>query len=139
MSIKKSIKSPTLPYGEQFKSGNSSTVLAFMYRAILIHANIGYGQFDHLLTEYIQRLFKKSNNVKDRTSLKAGLIKELMSDSMSFKIFIKGIRALKFYKIDFHIRLHRHSMPPIEVVKSIELQDEFDVMEDGLEEEKDGD
>lgn len=139
MAIKKPTKSTILPYGEQFKSGNSSTVLAYIYRAILIHANISFGQFDLLLTEYIQRLFKKSNNVKDRTSLKAGMIKELMSDRMSFKTFIKGVRALKFTKIDFHIRLHRYARPPIEVIKSIELQDEFDVMDNDPDEDKDDD
>lgn len=117
-------KDPILPYGEQPKSGSNSSVLAIMYRALLSAANINLSMFDQKLKEYIQHTFRDSTNNKDRTSIRAGLYKELMRPTMSFKVFMKGLRVIKVLRVQMSITVFTNLNKGITVSQMFDLGEE---------------
>jgi len=115
-----------LPYGEQIITGDSDSILASMYRAILFNGNVQAPNFEKMLVRYIQRVYREASNIRDRTSLKASLFKELMADRMTWRVFVKGLRAINITQFEIIIRAHagRHV---VEASKMVNLTDEEDI------------
>lgn len=111
-----------LPYGEQIVTGDADSILSGLYRALLFNGNVQAHQFERFLVNYIQKIHKEATNIRDRTSLKASLYKELMADRLSWRVFIKGLRILNLDRFDISIRVYsgKHI---VEVNKSIMLSD----------------
>jgi hypothetical protein len=115
----------TLPYGEQISAGDSDSILASMYRALLWVANIPLHSFEKMLVRYIQRTYREASNVKDRTSLKASLYKELMADRITWRVFVKGMRVLNVTRFEITIKAFDPTNKVVEVSKMINLQEEI--------------
>ena len=113
----------TLPYGEQITAGDSDSILASIYRAILFNGNVQAHNFEKMLVRYIQRVYREASNIRDRTSLKASLFKELMADRMTWRVFIKGLRAMNITQFEITIRAYAGNHI-VETCKMVNLSDE---------------
>lgn len=92
-------------FDEQISSGSSDSVLASLYRSIL-HNLLNAAQFEERVTRYVIRHFKSASNIKDRSSIRSQLYKELLSDRITFKVFMKGLRVIGVKGFDLRISLH---------------------------------
>lgn len=112
-----------LPYGEQITTGDSDSILASLYRALLFNGNVQAPNFEKMLVRYIQRTYREASNIRDRTSLKASLFKELLADRMTWRVFVKGLRALNITQFEIIIRAHagKHI---VEASRMVNLADE---------------
>ena len=119
-------KDRIVPLGEEIRSGGVSSVLASLYRNIQNGIGIDMGRFNQLLERYII----KSNiptNIKEISSLRGNIKKELMKSSMTWKIFVKGLVFLNVRKFELTIKLH-HANGNITEHKTIPIiLDDYDV------------
>jgi hypothetical protein len=105
------------------KTGTSDSVLASLFRSILFDLNVNIPKFNHLLSRYfINRNIK--TNTDTINSLRGNLKKELLKDSMSWKVFIKGLSFLSIKKFELEIKLH-HSNNLITKHTKIVIIDDF--------------
>lgn len=101
-------KNQVRPYGEDINTGTTDSVLASMFRTILFDLGITPSRFDRLLDRYITDA--RLPNIKEASSLKGNLRKELMKTSMSWKVFVKALVFLNIKKFEIEIRLtHGHA------------------------------
>lgn len=112
-----------LPYGEQILTGDSDSILASIYRSILMVGGVHAHSFDKMLTNYIRRTYNEASNIKDRTSLKSSLYKELMVNRFTWRVFIKGLRVLNIVDMEINIRLKDVVGNVVEIKKTIDLQE----------------
>ena len=91
---------------QDIQSGTSDSILASLYRRILkVHA-VEMRSFDKMLVEYVNKVHGAAASIKDRTSIRSNLYKELLKDKITFKVFIKGLRVLGIKKFDIMVRLY---------------------------------
>jgi hypothetical protein len=86
-------------------SGGADSVLASLFRSILLDLGINWGRFDALLSEYVGRNLQTEGN-KDKSSQRGNLKRELLGDSVTWKVFCKGLKFLHVWK--FQITIHAH-------------------------------
>lgn len=98
----------TRPYGEEIMTGSSDSILASLFRTILMDLNVTAIRFDRLLERYINNA-RLPNNIKEASSQRGNLKKELLKSSMSWKVFVKGMVFLNVRKFDISIKLHLSS------------------------------
>lgn len=96
------------PYGDEIKTGSSDSILASLFRTILMDLNVTAIRFDRLLERYINNA-RLPNNIKEASSQRGNLKKELLKSSMSWKVFVKGMVFLNVRKFDISIKLHLSS------------------------------
>jgi hypothetical protein len=116
------------PYGGTIMTGTSDSILASLFRTILIDLGITPMRFNVLLEKYID----KSNipkNIKEVSSLRGNLKKELLKSTMSWKGFIKGLIFINIKRFEVRITLHHGSGKITEHYKSIVL-DKEDINDD---------
>lgn len=76
--------------------GQSSNPLAKLYRTILLDKNITHNTIDHYLNQYLDDpIHGIPKNSKDRSSERGNLLKQLGKNSISWKIFTKGLQLLR--------------------------------------------
>ena len=80
----------TVPYGVPITSGPISSILAALYRIILTSNGIDQSQFFGCIENYIRKN-KAALNIREISSFRSNLIKELMRSTMSWKVFNKGL------------------------------------------------
>ena len=93
------------PYGEEIKTGTSDSILASLFRTILDDLNVNMSRFNILIAKYII----KANiplNVKEVSSTRGNLKKELLRSVMTWKVFIKGLLFLNVLKFDITVKLY---------------------------------
>lgn len=100
--MSKSLKEVVVDTDKQIS--RSRNPLAKMYRTILLDLAINHSSIDHYLNQYLDdpRL-RIPKNSKDRSSERGNLLKQLGKDSLSWKIFTKGLRLLRPKHIKFTI------------------------------------
>ena len=96
------------PFGDEIKSGTSDSILASIFRNILMDLGITATRFDKLLARYISNSLIPVN-IKESSSRRGNLKKELMKSSMSWKVFIKGLVFLNVKKFEISIRIFHDS------------------------------
>jgi hypothetical protein len=96
-------KNQSRPYGEDIKSGTTDSVLASMFRTVLHDLGITPSRFDRLLDRYVDSIHV--TNVKEASSQKGNLRKELLKSSMSWKVFVKGLVFLNIKKFEIVVNL----------------------------------
>lgn len=120
-----------LPFGEKIKYGGSDSILAALYRRILddIHLR-DVSAFENLLVKYINKTYGNINNIKEQTSVKSNIRKELLKTRMSLKVFIKGLRVLNIRRFELLIRIEhanrtvtQHSLPVIDSFDMVDFED----------------
>jgi hypothetical protein len=98
----------TRPFGEEIKTGSTDSILASLFRTILMELNVTPIRFERLLERYITNA-RLPNNIKEASSQRGNLKKELLKSSMSWKVFVKGMVFLNVRKFDISIKLHHAS------------------------------
>lgn len=74
----------------------SRNPLAKLYRKILLERNVNHSSIDHYLNQYLDDpRMGIPRNSKDRSSERGNLLKQLGKSSISWKIFVKGLRLLR--------------------------------------------
>jgi hypothetical protein len=120
-----------LPFGEKIKYGGTDSVLAALYRKILddIHLR-DVSAFENLLVKYINKTYRNISNIKEQTSVKSNIRKELLKTKMSLKVFIKGLRVLNIRRFELLIRIEhanrtvtQHSLPVIDSFDMVDFED----------------
>ena len=87
-------------------TGRSEAVLASLFRSMLLELNISGAKFNSLITNFTNSRSLLNKNVKDNSSEKGNLRRELLSDVLSWKVFCKGLRVLNIVKFDIVINAH---------------------------------
>lgn len=120
-----------LPFGEKIKYGGSDSILAALYRKILddIHLR-DVSAFENLLVKYINKTYRNISNLKEQTSVKSNVRKELLKTKMSLKVFVKGLRVLNVRRFELLIRIEhanrtvtQHSLPVIDSFDMVDFED----------------
>ena len=122
-------------FGPVIKTGPSDSVLASLFRTILMDLGITAIRFEKLLDRYIIQA-KLPNNIKEASSQRGNLRKELLKTTMTWKVFIKGLMFLNIIKFDVSIRLHHPNGRLTEHTKTVRLDRDIDHIEDVLEGEE---
>lgn len=93
------------PIEEPITTGDSDSILASLFRIILHKEGITGAKFNSQLAKYIIKA-NIPRNIKEISSIRGNLKKELLRTSMSWKVFIKGIMFLNVFKFELVIKLH---------------------------------
>lgn len=101
-------KSKGKPIAQPIHSGSTDSVLSGLFRVIMFNLNIDITKFSRLMDRYIINA-GIPHNAKESTSIRGNLKKELLSDKMSWKVFIKGLMFLNIQKFELHITLYHHN------------------------------
>jgi len=105
---------------EPIKTGNVDSVLSSLFRSIMFNIHMDNMKFSRLMDKYIIKA-GITYNTKESTSVKGNLKKELLSEKMSWKVFIKGLVFLNVYKFDLTIRLYHSNDITTEHTKTVLL------------------
>lgn len=82
-------------------------VLSRLFRQILSDLNIKPQDYNSLLVSYVRDIRNRiPNNRKDIAIAMGNISKELLRPNMSWKVFCKGMRFLRFTKFEIIIRCH---------------------------------
>lgn len=119
MSIKKHKQ-----VASNIKTGNNDSILASLFRTILFDIGIDTGKFNILLERYMIRA-GLPNNIRESSSVRGNLKKELLKNSISWKVFIKGLMFLNITKFELVIRLHHSNKIVTEHKKTVALDEDF--------------
>lgn len=120
-------KSKVKPFGAMLRTGSVGSNLSRLYRSILHDLGIDPSRYDALMTRYIQKAHLDPNR-KDKATARAGLSKELLKETMTWKTFVKGLNFLAVVKFDLNISLH-HANGKITNHKLSVAMDDMDVEE----------
>lgn len=81
-------------------------ILSRLWRTVLLETEITPGQYDLLLREASTRARQLSNDSRlSKTLSVANLRRELDSPSITWKVFVKGLRILRLTKITLAIKV----------------------------------
>lgn len=98
-------KKPLHKLGTEINTGNSDSILASILQKLFIDLNIDHNTFHRLLERYILRS-GLSRNMKEVSNIRGSLYRELMSTSITWKVFLKGISFLNVPKMHISIKLY---------------------------------
>lgn len=90
---------------QPIRSGTADSILASLFRHILASYNVTNDRFNSYLERYIVRS-NIPRNIKDISSVRGNLKKELTKNTMSWRVFVKGLQFLNFNKFEIIIRLY---------------------------------
>ena len=113
------------PIAAPIHNGGTDSVLSGLFRVIMFNLNIDTTKFARLMDRYIINA-GIPYNTRETTSVKGNLKKELLSDKMSWKVFIKGLMFLNIQKFELSIKLHHHNDIITEHSKTVVLMSRND-------------
>ena len=99
-------KSSEVQFGERIGSGGSDAILSSYFRDILQELAINSSRFQFLLDKYIISQ-GMPNNSAEIPSSRSALHRELMSQTMTWKVFIKGLLFLRVKTVEMTVVLYR--------------------------------
>lgn len=99
------------------RSGNTSStdsILGFLYQKILDQMGFGEGGFEAGFNRCMEYFLADPRNgipanIKERSSARGNIRKELLRGSMTWKVFCKGIRFLQVPRFTITICLHHRN------------------------------
>lgn len=104
------------------KTGNAESVLASLFRSIMIDLNITVFKFNDLLNQFIVDPSKATKGMeKDPSSAKGNIKRELLAEVISWKVFCKGIRFLNIWKFEIRIKAYHESGEVTEHYKIVQV------------------
>lgn len=105
------VKLANLPKEIHTPSGGVSQILAKLYKKILVELNMNdLTIWEGMMVRFITSPWSGiPDNRRDRSSARGNLQKELLTDSMSWKVFCKGLRFLQIKKFKIVIEAHHSS------------------------------
>ena len=121
MSLKKINKKKIIPYGVPVNSATPDSILASLLRKIYYDVNIDIAKFDILVSRYVSK-FSKSALPKVISSEKGNVKKELLSETISWNVFVsKGLALINAKKIKLTIQITHSNNLITEHEKEFEL------------------
>lgn len=121
MSLKKINKKKIIPYGVPVNSATPDSILASLLRKIYYDVNIDIAKFDILVSRYVSK-FSKSTLPKVISSEKGNVKKELLSETISWNVFVsKGLALINAKKIKLTIQITHSNNLITEHEKEFEL------------------
>lgn len=91
-------------------------VLAKLFRKLCVALDLGAFGWQQLMQQYLDNPANGvKNNPKDRATARGNLNKELIRETLSWKVFLKAVRFFGAVRADFTVRLE---LPSGKVVKS---------------------
>ena len=100
------LKSREVAYGEKIGSGGSDAILSGLFRDVLINLHIDFGKFLSLIDRYIVS-HGISSNVAELSTARSALRREFMSQTMTWKVFVKALVFLRVEKVTLELSLYR--------------------------------
>jgi hypothetical protein len=102
------IKDVIVPYKDPIPTRSVDSVLPVFYREILKDLTIDEGRFLVCVEKYVRRTIDP-NDIKEISSIRGNLKKELLRSVMTWKVFIKGLQVINVRKFDLalHVEIMR--------------------------------
>lgn len=97
------LKDAILPFSEQIRTGTSDSILSALYRDILSDLGIEEGRFLLMVDKHVSRTITPEE-MKEISSIRGNVRKELMKSVMTWKVFIKGLSVLNVKKFEVEIK-----------------------------------
>ncbi len=101
------------------RSASSESVLADIYQEI--RRKVPDDVYLIGIEKFLKRRYGHQVNVKEISSARGNLKKELDKKSMSWKIFMRALDILSVAKVDIHIRLTGQNGTQVEVSRTLRL------------------
>lgn len=98
------LKDAILPYGEQIHTGTPDSILAALYRDILSDLQIDESRFILKIGKHVERN-TPPQGMKEISSIRGNVLKELMKSMMTWKVFTKGLSVLNIRKFEVSVKV----------------------------------
>ena len=94
--------------GSKSNNGSADNALSNIYTGILFDLGINQNRFNILLERYLT-VANIPNNLKEISTFRGNIKKELLKNTMSWKVFIKGLVFLNVTSFTITIKLNHAS------------------------------
>ena len=84
-------------------------VLARLWRTIMLDLNISPNRFETLLSEFIMNARRQSDNRIAKLFTRGNIRREFERPTMTFKVFMKGLKLIKVKKVRIAVELEFNS------------------------------
>lgn len=122
MSFNNQIKKKAEKILPEINSGGTDSILASMFRTIIDEMAMNHIRLQHLMNMWLNDPKNGiPRNIKDQSSARGNLQKELFKTKMSWKVFCKGLRFLNIVRFEFVIRAHHSNGNITEHTKAVNL------------------
>lgn len=113
---------------EMTKTHGGAGVLSRLLRRIFFDLGIGLQHWSSLLHEFVMDSRNGVPNTrKDQTSMRGNLTKEFAREQMTWKVFIKAMRFMKFPRIDITVRAYRDDGTYTDHTESVDFGNRRDI------------
>ena len=113
--------------GEDIKSGSVDSILASLYQKVLFDLGINTTRFNHLMEKFLVDTRNSiPQNIREKSSARGNLRKELLKTVMTWKVFCKGLRFLHISKFKLIVQLHHVNGKITEHSKQVVIGDILD-------------
>lgn len=128
MSERNLERNKQLQIGGKVKTTSSDSILSSLYQQILTICTGGqWQQFNHLMEDFLSDVRNNiPQNIKERSSARGNLRKELLRPVMTWKVFCKGLRFLKIKRFSIIIRLYHANGDYTDYIENVQLGDFVD-------------
>lgn len=99
------IKDMIVAYNDPIPTRSVDSVLPVFYRDILRSLPIDEGRFLVCVDKYVRRTSTSIEDLKEVSSIRGNLRKELMRSVMTWKVFIKGLRVINVKSFDLGLKV----------------------------------
>lgn len=125
MSERNLERNKQLQIGGEVKTASTDSILASLYQNILdICLGRSIQKFNHLMEDFLADVRNNiPQNIKERSSARGNLRKELLRPVMTWKVFCKGLRFLKVKRFSVIIRLYHANGSTTDHERHIQLGD----------------
>jgi hypothetical protein len=122
MSFNNQMKKNAEKYLPEINSGGTDSILASMFRSMIESLGINHNRQHHLMNMWLNDPKNGiPRNIKDQSSARGNLQKELFKTKMSWKVFCKGLRFLNIVRFELVIRAHHSGGKITEHTKAVNL------------------
>lgn len=115
-------------FEDKIKTGKPDSVLASLFRLIQFELGVTPERFNRLMENYMRNA-NIPNNLREASSLRGNLKKELQKDTMSWKVFIKALVFLNIKKFKITLELY-HENKHITQHSQMIILDHSEIMND---------
>lgn len=104
----------------------TDTLLALFFKEIMFRLGVNTQHFMRLIADYITKANIPAN-IKEISSTRGNLKKELFKNTITWKVFIKGLSFLHVRRFTLGIYLHHQNGKVTEHKKSVNLDDIYEI------------
>ena len=125
MSERNLERNKQLQLGSDVKTASTDSILASIYQNILaVCLQHSWPRFNRLMEDFLSDVRNNiPQNIKEKSSARGNLRKELLRPVMTWKVFCKGLRFLKIKRFTIIVQLHHANGITTEHKKEVQLAD----------------